>query len=100
MPEVLCGEYRLENSYWNRVIDSKVLNASTEQAKASPRLRMNMDLRNSVADGSQWMLNALESGTVMPIQRHRASSETVVFLRGKIPWFSVMRMVTRPSAQH
>ena len=32
------------------------------------------------------MLNALEPGTVMPIHRHHASSETVVILRGKIQW--------------
>ena len=32
------------------------------------------------------MLNALEPGTVMPIHRPRASSETVVVIRGKIRW--------------
>lgn len=32
------------------------------------------------------MLNALEPGTVMPIHRHMASSETVTLLRGKIRW--------------
>ncbi len=32
------------------------------------------------------MLNALEMGTIMPIHRHLASSETVVVLRGKICW--------------
>ena len=41
-----------------------------------------MDLRNSPEDGSQRMLNAIEPGTVLPIHRHRASSETVVCLRG------------------
>ena len=34
------------------------------QAKASPRLRMNLGLRNSPEDGSQRMLNAIEPGTV------------------------------------
>ena len=58
----------------------------TAQAKASPRLRMNLDLRNSAADLSQRMLNALEPGTVLPIHRHHGSSETVVILRGKIRW--------------
>lgn len=48
----------------------------------SPRLRMNLDLRNSPEDNSQRMLNAIEPGTVMPIHRHRTSSETVVCLRG------------------
>lgn len=58
----------------------------TVQAKSSPRLRMNYDLRNNPEDHSQRMLNALEPGTVMPIHRHRNSSETVVVLRGKVKW--------------
>ena len=45
-----------------------------------------MDLRNSPEDLSQRMLNALEPGTVMPIHRHLASSETVTLLRGRIRW--------------
>lgn len=68
------------------IIDDKLLNELTEQAKASPRLRCNLDLRNTPEDGSQRMLNALEPGTVMPIHRHMASSETVVLLRGRICW--------------
>ena len=53
-------------------------------AQASPRLRMNFDLRNSAEDGSQRMLNALEPGTPLPIHRHTKSSETVVCLRGRL----------------
>ena len=64
------------------IIDHHILDNLTAQAKASPRLRMNLDLRNSSEDGSQRMLNAIEPGTVMPIHRHRTSSETVVCLRG------------------
>ena len=64
------------------VIDQHILDELTAQAKASPRLRMNLDLRNSPEDNSQRMLNAIEPGTVMPIHRHRTSSETVVCLRG------------------
>ena len=56
----------------------------TEQAKASPRLRMNLDLRNSAEDKSQRMLNAIEPGSPLPIHRHRNSSETVVCLRGRL----------------
>ena len=67
-------------------ISQEILNNLSEQAKASPKLRMAMDLRNSPEDLSQRMLNALEPGTVMPIHRHLASSETVVLLRGKICW--------------
>lgn len=64
------------------IIYKQVLDDLTAQAKASPRLRMNYDLRNSAEDGSQRMLNALEPGTVMPIHRHHQSSETVICLRG------------------
>lgn len=68
------------------LIDQKLLDSLTAQAKASPRLRMNLDLRNTPADQSQRMLNALGPGTVMPIHRHRTTSETVVVLRGKVKW--------------
>lgn len=67
-------------------IDTVLLDELTAQAKASPRLRMNYDLRNTPDDKSQRMLNALEPGTVMPIHRHRNTSETVVVLRGKVKW--------------
>lgn len=64
------------------IIDQHIIDELTAQAKASPRLRMNLDLRNSPSDGSQRMLNAIEPRTVMPIHRHRTSSETVVCIRG------------------
>lgn len=67
-------------------IDTVLLDELTAQAKASPRLRMNYDLRNTPEDKSQRMLNALEPGTVMPIHRHRHTSETVLVLRGKVKW--------------
>lgn len=68
------------------LFSTAILDELTAQAKASPRLRMNLDLRNTPADQSQRMLNALEPGTVMPIHRHRHTSETVVVLRGKVKW--------------
>ena len=64
------------------VISQSTLDSLTSQAKTSPRLRMNMDLRNSPEDRSQRMLNAIEPGTVMPIHRHKLSSETVLCVRG------------------
>ena len=68
------------------LLNINLLDQLSAQAKASPRLRMNFDLRNSPDDQSQRMLNALEPGTVMPIHRHRNSSEAVVVLRGKVKW--------------
>ena len=65
-------------------IDNILLDKLTAQAKESPRLRMNLDLRNSAADSSQRMLNAIEPGSVVPIHRHRKTSETVVVLRGRV----------------
>ena len=55
-------------------IDNILLDNLTTQAQASPRLRMNLDLRNSDADSSQRMLNAIEPGSVVPIHRHQKSS--------------------------
>lgn len=66
------------------IITQVLLDSLTEQAKASPRLRMNMDLRNGPEDNSQRMLNAIEPGSPMPIHRHKFSSETVVCLRGRL----------------
>lgn len=66
------------------VITKVIFDELTTKAKENPRLRQSMDLRNSPNDMSQRMLNALEPGTVMPIHRHHASSETVVILRGRI----------------
>lgn len=63
-------------------IDKSLLDDLTQQAKASPRLRMNLDMRTSAEDSSQRMLNALEPGTILPIHRHRKTTETVVILRG------------------
>ena len=68
------------------IIDKKILDELSAQAKVNPRLRQAMDLRNSPEDRSQRMLNALEPGTVMTIHRHSGSSETVVILRGRIKW--------------
>ena len=47
---------------------------------------MNYDLRNSLEDQSQRMLNAIELGSLLPIHRHMKSSETVVCLRGRLVW--------------
>lgn len=66
------------------IISQALLDDLTAQAKASPRLRISYDLRNSSEDGSQRMLNAIEPGSPLPVHRHRHSSETVVCLRGRL----------------
>ena len=68
------------------IINNIILDKLTAQAKESPRLRRNLDLRNSPEDQSQRMLNAIEPGSPMPIHRHQKTSETVVCLRGRLVW--------------
>ena len=65
-------------------ITQAILDDLTEQAKASPRLRMNLDVRNSADDQSQRMLNAIEPESPLPIHRHQKTSETVVCIRGRL----------------
>ena len=65
-------------------ITQALLDDLSAQAKASPRLRMNLDLRDSAEDTSQRMLNAIEPGSILPIHRHQKTSETMVCLRGKL----------------
>ena len=65
-------------------IDKLLIERLFEQAKESPRLRMNYDLRTSAADTSQRMLNALLPGTEVPIHRHEDTTETVVCLSGRL----------------
>ena len=66
------------------LIDKKLLDELTAKAKESPRLRVAYDLRTTPNDGSQRILNAVEPGTVLPIHRHRTSTETIVVLRGRV----------------
>lgn len=47
-------------------IDSELLNKVSEQAKSSPRLRMNYIFHQSLDDKCHRMLNALEPGTDIP----------------------------------
>lgn len=65
-------------------ITQAILDELTKKAKESPRLRMNLDLRNDENDSSQRMLNAIEPGSPLPIHRHQKTSETVVCLRGRL----------------
>ena len=64
-------------------IDKDLFDTVTREAEQSERLRMNYDMRTSSSDQSQRMLNAIEPGTVLPIHRHRGSTETCIVLRGK-----------------
>ena len=67
-----------------KIIDDNVLNELTKNAKQNPRLRMNMNLHNSLEDKVQRLLNALEPGTNLPIHRHLHSDETYILVRGSL----------------
>lgn len=67
-----------------RNLDINFIKELWEEATASPRLRMNYDMRNSSADTSQRMLNALLPGTPVPIHRHENTEESVICLCGKL----------------
>ena len=66
------------------IFEKNFLEDLLQQAAVSPRLRVNYDLRNSAADTSQRMLNALAVGTQVPIHRHEDTAETVICLCGKL----------------
>ena len=66
------------------IIDQKLLDDLSAQAKANPRLRQSYDLRTTPKGQSQRMLNALEIGTILPIHCHKTSTETLVMVRGKL----------------
>ncbi|WP_420187035.1 WbuC family cupin fold metalloprotein [Bacteroides pyogenes] len=65
-------------------INKELLDSLFIKAEASERKRMNYDLRTSVNDGGQRMLNALIPGTEVPIHRHPRSNETVILLSGRL----------------
>ena len=65
-------------------IDEKLINDLFDKAVVSDRKRMNYDLRTSLNDGSQRMLNALLPGSIVPIHRHPNSNENVLCLSGKL----------------
>ena len=66
------------------VIDKELLDRVTEQAKKSPRLRMNFNFHQSLDDKCHRMLNAIEPESDIPIHRHTTKDESFVVLRGKV----------------
>ena len=67
-----------------KIIDKCLLDSVSSDAKESCRLRMNYNFHNSLDAPCQRLLNALEPGTVVPIHRHKHTSETYILLRGKL----------------
>lgn len=69
------------------LIDNRLLDEVTAKAKESPRLRMNYNLHDSLESKVQRLFNAMEPGTIVPIQRHRNTDETMILVRGSMRVF-------------
>ena len=69
------------------LIDNRLLDEVTMKAKESPRLRMNYNLHDSFDSKAQRLFNAMEPGTIVPIQRHQNTDETMILIRGKMKVF-------------
>ena len=59
-----------------RLIDKILLDEVIEQAKASPRLRMNYNFHQSLDDKCHRFLNAVEPGMKVEIHRHPTKDES------------------------
>ena len=66
------------------LIDDNLLNKVSEEAKASPRLRMNLNLHDSLEAPAQRLINAVEPGTKFQIHRHQNTSASTFVIRGRV----------------
>lgn len=66
------------------LINKELLDSVSEKARQSERLRMNYNLHESLDSIVQRLFNALEPGTVVPIQRHQDASESMILVRGRM----------------
>lgn len=67
-----------------KIIDKDLLDTVSNEAKESPRLRMNYNFHQSLDDKCHRFLNAVEPGTIVPIHRHPTKDESFVLLRGRV----------------
>jgi cupin fold WbuC family metalloprotein len=67
-----------------KIIDDILIDNLAEEAKKSPRLRMNYNFHQSLQDKCHRFLNAMEPGTIIPVHHHPTKEETFVVLRGKV----------------
>lgn len=66
------------------LIDNKLIDKVAAEALESPRLRMNYNFHEGVDSKAQRLINVLMPGTIVPIHRHRDTSETYIIVRGKL----------------
>ena len=67
-----------------KIIDDNLVDALAQEAKKSPRLRMNYNFHQSLEDKCHRFLNALEPGTQVPVHHHPTKDETFVILKGRV----------------
>lgn len=67
-----------------KVIGDELINNVVEEAKKSPRLRMNYNFHGSLEDKCHRFLNALEMGTEIPVHHHPTKDETFILLKGRV----------------
>lgn len=66
-----------------QLVTQSLLDQVIDEAKVSPRLRMNYNFHTDLGDKCQRLLNAMEPGTVMPIHHHKVDEMWMV-LQGKL----------------
>jgi cupin fold WbuC family metalloprotein len=66
------------------IIDDKILDELSAKAKASPRLRTNLNFHQSLDEKCHRFLNAVEPGAEIPIHRHPTKEESFILLRGRV----------------
>jgi cupin fold WbuC family metalloprotein len=69
-----------------KIIDNKLLDHLSAQAKENPRSRQNLNLHSSSADPSQRLLNAIEPASYVRPHRHLhdPKPESFIALRGRL----------------
>jgi cupin fold WbuC family metalloprotein len=65
-------------------INSQLIESVIEQARTSPRRRMNYNFHPELSDPVQRLLNALEPWTYIRPHKHTTKEESFVLLRGTI----------------
>ena len=66
------------------LIDEQFLDGIRVQAQASPRLRMNYNLHESLDAPAQRLINVVEPGTKFQIHRHQNTSASTFVIRGRV----------------
>jgi len=66
------------------IINDELLDKVAAEAEASPHLRMNYNLHESLDAKAQRFINVLLPGTPLPVHRHMHTAETYALLRGRM----------------